>query len=642
MTAYARLVDQLRDDGRKVTESRPGQAQAQCPAHEDRAPSLSLTKIEGQVLVHCHAGCETEDVATALGLSMRDLFDEPTGAKYDYADPTGTVLRTVSRTPDKKFRQSGQTKGPSTLYRLPQVIDAVADDRVVYVVEGEKDVHAIESMGAVATTAPMGADNWKKVDSTPLHGGKIIVVVDNDEAGQKWAAQVHDSLDGMVQTLTFRQAKAGKDTADHVAAGHALNELEELELDEPVALRRARVTWASQIEPEPVVWAWQEGDDGRIPSGSLSIAAGREGTGKSSFGIWLAAQITNGKLPGSFYGKPRKVFYVAVEDSWKHTLVPRLIAGGADLSKVGRFEVVSHDNEEVTLSLPHDNSLLEREARFHKVALVVIDPLMSVIGEKIDTHREREVRSALDPLAKIADRTGSLLLGIAHFNKGSGTDAASLITGSGAFKNVPRSVFGFARDDSDDNGGRIMSQVKNSLGRDDLPSLSYVIETAEVATKKGIATTGKFTFTGTSERSVADVLRDSRGGAEDQDERKEAAAWLIDYLATNGGEMPARDLYKSGATEGYSKDTLKRAKGKRVRSAKVGDGWVWQLVNDFPHDKGAAREQGSREQSLAPLLPSTLPSSSCKHGMKNGDQPDDFVGGRLSCPVCALEQKEAS
>jgi hypothetical protein len=47
---------------------------------------------------------------------------------------------------------------------------------------------------------------------------------------------------------------------------------------ESVATRQARITWADEIEPEPVTWAWETGDDGRIPTGSLSIAAGREGT----------------------------------------------------------------------------------------------------------------------------------------------------------------------------------------------------------------------------------------------------------------------------------------------------------------------------------------------------------------------------
>lgn len=410
---------------------------------------------------------------------------------------------------------------------------------------------------------------------------------------------------------------------DHIAAENSIDKYEDVAVTEdPSATRHARITWASEIEPEPVVWAWEEAGEGRIPAGSLSVAAGREGTGKSTFGIWLAAQITKGTLPGNYFGMPRPVFYVAVEDSWKHTLVPRLLAAGADLGKVGRFDVLTNDGNEITLSLPHDNYLLERKMEEHGVALVVIDPLMSVIGEKIDTHREREVRSALDPLAKMADRTGSVLLGIAHFNKGAGTDAASLITGSGAFKNVPRSVFGFARDDSDDKGGRIMSQVKNSLGRDDLPSLSYVIETAEVQTKKGIATTGKFTFTGTSERSVADVLRDSRGGQEDHDERKEAHNWLVDFLAANGGEVPAKDVFKSGSAEGFSRDALKRAKGRRVTSTKAGmsDGWVWQLGPDPEPEERTKSAKSAGNESLLPSLPSVRSSP---------DRADDE-------PVCGI------
>lgn len=348
------------------------------------------------------------------------------------------------------------------------------------------------------------------------------------------------------------------------------------------AARRVRVTWADTIEPEPVTWAWTDQGEGRLPAGSLSIAAGREGTGKSSFGMWMTAQITRGALPGSFHGRPRRVLYLAVEDSWKFTLVPRLMAAAADLSMVGRLEVVSTDNEMVTLSLPTDNAMLEAEIRRHGIALVVIDPLMSVMGESIDTHREREVRSALDPLAAIADRTGAVLLGIAHFSKSQGTDVASLITGSGAFKNVPRSVFGFARDEADEHGGRVMTQAKNSLGRDDLPSLSYVIESAEIPTAKGPAVTGKFSFTGQSERSVADVLRDNRGSGDpdEMSERDEAAGWLTAHLIEQGGEAAAGDVLKSGRGAGFATHVLQRARkraGVASRKAGFGSGWVWAL-----------------------------------------------------------------
>ena len=311
-------------------------------------------------------------------------------------------------------------------------------------------------------------------------------------------------------------------------------------------------------------------------------------------------------LPGSFFGKPRKVFYLAVEDSWCHTIAPRLQAAGADLDLVYRFEVVTSDDEEVLLSLPYDNGLLEREVKEHDVALVVIDPLMSVMGDKIDTHRTREVRSALDPLSKLADRTGAVMLGIAHFNKSSGTDASTLLSGSHAFRDVPRAIFGFARD-SDDT--RVMTQTKNSLGRDDLPSLSYTIDNVALTTKHGITNTGKFTFTGESERSVADVLRDARGGDDERTERDEAASWLVDYLTANGGSGSARDAIKAAAGHGITKTTLTRARQRAgVRSAKHGmtGGWVRTL------EESTEEPEESNNQTVGSSVPSVDSSGSLK------------------------------
>lgn len=411
------------------------------------------------------------------------------------------------------------------------------------------------------------------------------------------------------------------------------------DLDAPLA-RHARITWADTIEPEPVTWAWSEGGSDRIPAGALAVAAGREGTGKSSFGVWLTGQTTRGTLPGAFCGTPRRVLYVAVEDSWKHTLVPRLIAAGADLSMVGRFDVVNELGADVTLSLPHDNELFAQAIAEHDVALVVIDPLMSVIGAGIDTHRERDTRTALDPLAKIADKTGSVILGIAHFSKAAGSDAASLITGSGAFKNVPRAVFGFARDESDENGGRVMSQVKNSLGRDNLPSLAYRIDTATIETNKGPAMTGRFVLTGESEQTVADVLRASRSDGFDSVDHKDASSWLVDYLADNG-PTAAPDVFKAGAEQGFSKDALKRAKGRRVKSQKHGQpgergGWVWALVDQEEPEGSAKGAKSAGICSPLPSLPSVLPSTP---GALD-DPLDDVSTSAASAALSASQGKE--
>lgn len=230
---------------------------------------------------------------------------------------------------------------------------------------------------------------------------------------------------------------------------------------------------------------------------------------------------------------------MAVEDSWAHTLVPRLMAAEADLKRIGRFEVVSATDTVATLSLPHDNELFEAAISDHDVALVVLDPLMSLMSDRIDTHRERDVREALDPLAKIADRTKAVILGIAHWNKGSGSDLSARITGSGAFKNVPRAIFGFGRDPESADGGCVMTQSKNSLGLSGLPSISYRIESATVATPHGDAHTGRFVALGVSNRSLTDILAAANGGEKSSggvEKLTAAQEFILMYIQLYGDE----------------------------------------------------------------------------------------------------------
>jgi hypothetical protein len=72
----------------------------------------------------------------------------------------------------------------------------------------------------------------------------------------------------------------------------------------------------------------------------------------------------------------------------------------------------------------------------------------------------------------MADRIGSVILGNAHFNKTTGTECEPY-----GRVTCRASIFGFAGDETD--GSRVMTQVKNPHGRDDLPSLGYKIETTQ-------------------------------------------------------------------------------------------------------------------------------------------------------------------
>jgi 5S rRNA maturation endonuclease (ribonuclease M5) len=215
MSAYETIVGQLRDHGSHVVENGHGKAKAQCPAHDDGNPSLSVTGIEGQVLMHCHAGCEKVDVLAAVGLTLSGLYDNPRDTRYTYSDG-----RRVHRGPDKKFRQSGNTKGRN-LYR----VDRIGGATTVYVVEGEKDVHAVESAGGIAVCSAMGAGKADRFDWTPLRGKHVVVVADRDEPGRRHAAQVVGLLDGIAASVKIVEAAIGKDAADHVAAGKSLDEL---------------------------------------------------------------------------------------------------------------------------------------------------------------------------------------------------------------------------------------------------------------------------------------------------------------------------------------------------------------------------------------------------------------------------------
>jgi hypothetical protein len=351
--------------------------------------------------------------------------------------------------------------------------------------------------------------------------------------------------------------------------------------------RRLVLTPASAIQPEPVVWAWEDNGQGRMPSGSLGLFAGREGTGKSSFLIWMAAKVTRGELPGAFKGDPRAVIYLAVEDSWKYTIVPRLIAAGADLDLVYRAEVQEVNDGTVSLSLPADNCLLEEAITSRGVAMVALDPLLSAISDTLDTHVNRQVRQALDPLARLADRTGAVIAGVAHFNKSAGTDASSLITASGAFKDVARFIFAFATDD--DDGSKVITQTKNSLGRADLPSLAYRIIDATVPTAKGDASVGRLVLDGETDRTVRDILTDQASGGTERSERTRAD----DYLrkALGDGPRPTREVEEEAKqVHGISKRTLERARtALKIPAQKHGDAWWISL----PEHEGDLREVNS-------------------------------------------------
>jgi AAA domain len=354
--------------------------------------------------------------------------------------------------------------------------------------------------------------------------------------------------------------------------------------------RRLRLTPASKIPIKPVRWTW----DARIPAGAVTLVPGREGIGKSLFLVWLAAHLTRGTLPGVHEGTPKAVLYAASEDSWERTIAPRLHVAGADLDMVYRVDIEEEGDLIMPLTLPIDCAALEREIPKLGAAMLALDPLMSAIALGIDTHKDRELRVALEPLTHVADSTGCAVVGLAHFNKSSSTDVLNLVTGSRAFTAVLRSVIAVALDpDSEpDDLSYVLSQAKNNLGRLNLPSLGYKLDEVFVPTDEGPASVGKLRFTGEVERTVSDILGE-RGDREERSERDEATEWLRGYLEEHDGEAKRADILAAAKLDGISERTLERARTKaKVTSKRDGFGQpaMWRLPTVAPQSRQSRQE----------------------------------------------------
>jgi hypothetical protein len=223
-SAHERLLDALRDHGSYVDDKNSAKVKAQCPAHDDTSPSLSIgPRRDGKgVVVNCHAGCDTAAVMQALNLTMVDLFDENSArnifkARRDYRYPDGRV---VHRKPGKGFPQSGNTKGNSLFHA-----DRIGDAKTVYVPEGEKDVEAIEELAGAAAVCPaMGSGKAHLFDWEPLRGKDVIIIADRDQPGRKHAHEVAELVRRIAASVQIVEAAVGKDAADHLAACKTLNE----------------------------------------------------------------------------------------------------------------------------------------------------------------------------------------------------------------------------------------------------------------------------------------------------------------------------------------------------------------------------------------------------------------------------------
>ncbi len=259
----------------------PAGWESRCPAHDDTNPSLAIRVHEdGWLQMKCFVGCTRDEILKATNCTLADIGPyrpervERVGGNlpekvYSYVNEQGQELYQVLRLKPKSFRQRrSDGKGGyvyslagsrRVLYRLPELLN---NDRVVWLVEGEKDVDNLIALGLVATTNPMGAGKWDDEYSATLKGRIVFIIPDHDpqdaktgkRPGWEHAKMVATKLIGVAAQVRIVQLDIpeGQDVSDWIAAGGTAEQLKELARQAPQIAHPENIPeYRPQGVPEP-------------------------------------------------------------------------------------------------------------------------------------------------------------------------------------------------------------------------------------------------------------------------------------------------------------------------------------------------------------------------------------------------------
>jgi putative DNA primase/helicase len=246
----------------------------------------------------------------------------------------------------------------------------------------------------------------------------------------------------------------------------------------------AKFALTMEVEMREVDWLWSN----HLARGKITMLAGDSAMGKSQISINFAAAITTGgQWPDGDAATKGSVIFLTAEDAIDDTVVPRLTAAGADLSRVYCLKSVTIDNQPRAFSIQSNMDLIAEKAReIGDVAMIVIDPVTAYLGTEIDSHRISDVRAALLPLEQFAAELNVCVLCITHPPKSPSLKALNFIAGSGAFTHAPRLAF-IVIEDPEAPGRNLMLAIKNTLGKK-ADGMGYSIVSAFVGPDEKILT----------------------------------------------------------------------------------------------------------------------------------------------------------
>lgn len=413
---------------------------ARCPAHKDGNPSLSIGRgTNGGIVLKCFAGCTTDDVCRAVGLTIKDLAPEGKQnghrqqkilvATYQYKDETGDLLYEKLRYAPKDFRirrPDPQKKdswiwnlkgGRKVLYRLPELRQAIADHKPVFFVEGEKDVETLAKNGFTATCNPCGAEEeWDNSYTECLRGSDLTILPDRDAPGEALANRISDSISSSVSSIRIvklpnRKGKKVKDVTDWFDAGGTseefvtvINSPPEPDPTEQIWSLKDLISYDTDRDQNAVIGMHDGKTTRYLDQGCGMFFIGQSGIGKSTVLIqqgccWALGRPFFGILPV----RPLRVLVIQSENDQGDCA--EAIQGIMDSMKISpsdfdelntRFKIIRCRGR----TGPTFCKWLQDKSFEFNADLVYVDPLLRFAG--IDVSRQdqctRFLNEQLDPV----------------------------------------------------------------------------------------------------------------------------------------------------------------------------------------------------------------------------------------------------
>jgi hypothetical protein len=415
--------------------------------------------------------------------------------------------------------------------------------------------------------------------------------------------------------------------------------------------RTAVLVRADTLTPESISWAWKN----RFAFGKMAMIAGDPGLGKSTILVEVAALHSRGGYFPCGEGKAAlcESVYLTAEDGLRDTLVPRLIAAEADMSKVHFLTGTKADgaDDEAMFDITRDIPALRRVFEQNpEIKILVIDPLTAYLGSGTRAKENTDVRRVLTPLIKLIEDFGVLLLANNHLNKNGGK-ALYRILDSIAFVALGRTIH-LVVADADTPENRKFICDKTNVGSKPL-GLTYLIQKHWIRGEQGeeIETSRISWGTKHIDESADEALNPETG---ETTSTQLAADFLRLVLAK--GRVAVHDIEGEARQAGLLGETQRISLSKPFRSAcdflhvqKTRDGFGPGAVHYWSLPE--AQPPSSPDTIVAPIVASSNTRATMEDEGNHGENTIVAMGGRAtmektpylpSNTILALPEDEAS